>query len=56
MLDWAGCLNTRRSTSGFCIFLNNNLVPWSSKRQTTVSCSSAKAEYRTVAQVMAECC
>ena len=30
--DWAGCPNTRHSTSGFCVFLGDNLVSWSSKR------------------------
>ena len=53
--DWAGCPDTRRSTSGFCVFLGDSLVSWSSKRQAIVSCSSAEAEYRGIANATAEC-
>ncbi|GJU56447.1 RNA-directed DNA polymerase, eukaryota [Tanacetum coccineum] len=52
--DWAGCPTTRRSTSCYCVFLGNNLISWSSKRQVTLSHSSAEAEYRGVANVVAE--
>jgi hypothetical protein len=52
--DWAGCPDTRKSTSGFCVFFGSNLVSWSSKRQQTVSRSSAEAEYHAVANCVAE--
>ncbi|GJU92197.1 ribonuclease H-like domain-containing protein [Tanacetum coccineum] len=36
---------------GYCVFLGNNLLSWSSKRQPMLSHSSAEAEYRGVANV-----
>nr|GEW73456.1 hypothetical protein [Tanacetum cinerariifolium] len=52
--DWAGCPTTRRSTSGYCAFLGDNLLTWSSKRQETFPRSSAEAEYRGVTNAVAE--
>ncbi|GJX63563.1 ribonuclease H-like domain-containing protein [Tanacetum coccineum] len=47
--DWAGCPATHRSTSGYCVFLGNNLLSWSYNSR-----SSAESEYRDVANVVAE--
>ncbi|GJT73447.1 ribonuclease H-like domain-containing protein [Tanacetum coccineum] len=44
-VDWAGFRATRRSTSGYCVFLGNNILSWSSKRQHTLLCSSVEAEF-----------
>ncbi|GKG27120.1 ribonuclease H-like domain-containing protein, partial [Tanacetum coccineum] len=52
--DWSGCPTTRWSTSGYCVFLGDNLLSWSAKRQHTFSRSSTEAEYRGVANVVAE--
>ena len=43
--DWAGDLDTRRSTSGYVFQIQGNTVSWCSKRQATVSKSSTEAEY-----------
>ncbi|KAL5539417.1 hypothetical protein UlMin_045368 [Ulmus minor] len=43
--DWAGTIDDRKSTSGGCFYLGNNLVSWFSKKQNSISLSTAEAEY-----------
>ena len=43
--DWAGCPDTRRSTSGYVLMLNGAAISWKSKRQTFVALSTAEAEF-----------
>lgn len=42
--DHAGCLVTRRSTTGMLLFLNNTPIQWYSKRQATVESATYGSE------------
>ena len=50
--DWAGNIDNRRSTSGFCIKLSESsgAISWGCKAQKTVATSTAEAEFNSVVQ------
>ena len=47
--DSASCANDRKSTSGYCMYVEGNLIFWQSKKQSVVERSTAEAEYRAIA-------
>nr|XP_016457171.1 PREDICTED: uncharacterized mitochondrial protein AtMg00810-like [Nicotiana tabacum] len=52
--DWATCPMTRKSVSGFVVKIGDSLLSWKSKKQSTISKSSAEAEYRSMGTAIAE--
>lgn len=52
--DWGGIFTAGRSTTGYILYLGNNIISWKSARQKPVSRSSTEAEYKALANAAAE--
>jgi hypothetical protein len=52
--NWGGCLDTRRSTSGYVFLMSGGAISWCSKRQKSTAQSSCEAEYVAAAQAAME--
>jgi hypothetical protein len=52
--DWAGCPDSRRSTSGYVLMMNGAAVSWKSKRQSVTALSSAEAEFISASSMVQE--
>ncbi|XP_031742654.1 uncharacterized protein LOC116404424 [Cucumis sativus] len=52
--NWSSCPDTRRSVTGFCVFIGNSLVSWKFKKQPTVARTSVEAKYRALAVTTCE--
>ena len=52
--NWAGDVDTRRSTSGYVFMVANGVISWGSKKQSTVAKSTTEAEYVALSQATQE--
>ena len=51
-VDWAGCAEDRKSTSGCCFSIGSSIISWFSRKQRSVASSSVKAEYMAACEAL----
>ena len=44
-VDFAGCLDSRKSTSGYVLMITSGIVSWRSIKQTLTATSTIEAEF-----------
>ena len=54
--DFAGCKETRKSTTGYIIMFAGGVIDWKSSKQSMVTLSSAEAEYVALATAVSKVC
>ncbi|MBW0546507.1 hypothetical protein O181_086222 [Austropuccinia psidii MF-1] len=52
--DWGNCRISRRAITGYLACLHDNLVIWKTKKQLSVSISTAEAEYKALCDLTSE--
>ena len=52
--DYAGCLDTRRSRTGYTFHLGEGCITWQSKKQATVALSTSEAEFLSLSSATQE--
>jgi hypothetical protein len=52
-VDWAGSVADKKSTSGCCFSLGSAMISWQSRKQSSISLSTAETEY--IAACSASC-
>ncbi|MBW0535981.1 hypothetical protein O181_075696 [Austropuccinia psidii MF-1] len=52
--DWGNCQTTRRSTTGYLVIFNGCVTTWKTRKQPSVSLSTAEAEYKSLCDLASE--
>ncbi|MBW0513918.1 hypothetical protein O181_053633 [Austropuccinia psidii MF-1] len=52
--NWGNCQQTRRLVTGYLATFNNSLILWKTRKQPSVSFSTAEAEYKAVCDLTSE--